>query len=355
MHRWSITCLLLHFNQHEALFRQILLHKKLSILEQSSYAMLELVETENMDKGTLNLLKHKPAIICTFHLGSYRMINLFLAKHKIPFCLVMGKEVVEKEGRAFASLFKELPGNNASDALPIINAEAPGSGLQMLRELKKGRSLVLYMDGNTGAGTVTAQNDNRCIIDFLHQQLFARKGISFLAHAAKVPIVPVACYRKSWDAIRLHFFDPIYPAVQQERHVFAAETTQRIYDLVTPLLKAYPEQWEAWLYLHKVAKISGSPNQELRYGKANTVSGRIIFNPALFGIFKINAVPFLLKKCGYSFYEIDPSLYDLLTTCQVKPLEKACFDKEIFNQLYDQQVLIDEKVDFDSSAPTNLT
>lgn len=62
------------FNQHEEIFKSILLYKKLSIVEQSAYDALDMVETENLNRDTLNVLKNKPSIICTFHTGSYRII-----------------------------------------------------------------------------------------------------------------------------------------------------------------------------------------------------------------------------------------------------------------------------------------
>ena len=326
------------FNQHEEIFKSILLYKKLSILEQSSYDVLDIVETENLKPETLAILRNKPSIICTFHTGSYRAINLFLIKKNIPFSLVMGKEVMEKEGEHFSTLYSQLPGKNNDDAFNIINAEAPHSGLQMLRELKKGRSLVLYIDGNSGAGNATIKNDNRCCVDFLNQQLFARKGIAWLAHAADVPIITVASYRPEWNIIRLRFFDPIYPA-GKDRNAFATQTTQAIYGLVAPLISENPAQWEAWLYIHKVANIINS-NVAIYDIDKSSIPARVNFNSSLFGIFKINKIPFLLKKNDYSFFEIDEELFDVLTANNLHSISKECIDQVVLNQLFEQGVLV---------------
>ena len=217
---------------HKDIFKNILLHKKLSILEQSTYEVLDFVEIENLSNDTLTQLKNKPNIICTFHTGSYRVVNLFLTSNKIPYSLVVGKDIVQQQGATFQSLYNGLSGNNPEADFNIIDAESANVGLQMLRELKKGRSLLLYIDGNTGAGAATTKNDNRCAINFLNQQLFARKGIAFLAHAANVPIITVASYRKSFEDIRLKFFNPIIPDAGKERTLFAEEATQQIYNLV---------------------------------------------------------------------------------------------------------------------------
>lgn len=328
----------LDVKDHKEIYKNILLHKKLSILEQSTYESLDFVTMENCSDEMVSLLKNKPTIICTFHTGSYRLLNLFLMKNKIPYSLVVGKNVVEQEGEAFRNIYNSLPGNQHENNFSIIDAENATVGLQMLRAIKSGRSLVLYMDGNTGAGAATTKNDNRCHIDFLGQQIFARKGIAFLAHAANIPIVTVASYRASWTDIRLKFFDPILPDINKDRGQFAEETTQRIYNLIAPLIKRYPEQWEAWLYIHKVAHIKHFETGRIDK-KVTSVTEKITLDSFRFGIFKINGSSFLLRKSNYSFYEINNSLYNILVNCDKGHVKKDCIDYPLLNQLYEQGVI----------------
>jgi hypothetical protein len=250
----------------------------------------------------------------------------------------MGEAIVQQEGDCFRNLYSNLPGMNNAGGFKIINAEDPHVGLQMLRELKKGRSLLLYIDGNTGAGAATTKNDNRCVINFLGQQLFARKGIAYLAHTARVPIVTVACYRHSWQDIRLKFYTPILPDATMDKTLFAERTTQYIYDQVSPLIKAYPEQWEGWLYIHKSAKIIQQPHRNPRI-KNIAPTEKIGFDSFRFGIFKLKGVPFLLNKNTYAFYEINKELYDLLTVCNHASVKREKIDNALFNKLYEQGVI----------------
>lgn len=328
------------FALHRNIYKNILLHKKLSILEQESLTILDYVVTENLDGEILPLLKSKPSIICTFHTGSYRVLNLLLMRHKIPFTLVMGKNVTEKEGVYFTNVYDNLVNKNETGNLNIIDAENARAGIQMLRALKQGRCLVLYIDGNSGSGETTAANQNSCIINFLNQQLYARKGIAYLAHLADVPVVTVAGYRKTWDEIRLRFFDPIYPDLYKDRNEFACNVTQQIYDFAAPLIKSYPEQWEAWLYLHKVAHIINKEDGLPRSFASDSKEDRVCFNSRLFGIFKLYSISFLLEKNTYSFYEIDNKLYDLLTGCINSPIKRGCFERSQFNELYEKGVLL---------------
>ncbi len=326
-------------NTHEELFKQILLHKKLSILEQSDYGVLDYVQTEGLTYEMITLLRNKPCVICTFHTGSYRILNLFLCQQKIPYALVLGNEVMEKQGHLFASLFQNLPGQSSTDRLNLINAESANSGMQMLKALKSGRSLLVYIDGNTGSGLNTSNNENSCLVNFLNQKLYARQGIAFLAHLAKVPLLTVASYRKTPENICLKFFDPVFPDLKQSRAHFASATTQLIYDQIAPLIKQYPEQWEAWLYIHKVARIINTPANEDEIVQNESSFQKIYFDSFRFGIFKVYAKPFLLKKHEYSFYEISTQLYNKLNRCTDFPIEKKCFDGEQLQQLMQEGVL----------------
>ncbi len=327
------------YQQHADLFTKIHLHKKLSILEQETIEALDYTVAEQFDAATETLLKNHPVIICTFHTGSYRLINLFLARHKISYSLVVGKDIIEKEGKMFLRIHEELSGN--PDSLKLINAESPGSGIQMLKDLKKGRSLLIYLDGNTGAGEQTETNGNHCIINFLNQQLYVRKGAAYLAHAVSVPIVPVVCYRKSLEQIRLRFFEPIYPAAEMDRTAFADQTMQRLYDLAAPVITAYPEQWEAWLYLHKVVRIINPPVGEKIVKLVAVHPEKVIFNAAAFGLYKISGHPFLFRKSSYFSYAITGATYRMLSSCLSGAMESGKINARLFAELYHEQVLID--------------
>jgi lauroyl/myristoyl acyltransferase len=324
---------------HEGIYKQILLHKKLSILEQSDYAVLDHVHTSGWSDSLLTMLKSQPTVICTFHTGSYRLLNLFLCRHQIDYTLVIATQVVKAEAELFSTLYHALPGNSNSNNLNIIDAEAPNALIQMLRELKKGRSLLFYIDGNTGAGSTASKNDNCCIIDFLNQQIYARKGIAYIAHLAKAAILPVVSYRSTWENIHLKFFEPIVPDRQTSRDQFAVETTQQLYDLVAPIISQHPEQWEGWLYLHKSVNIINQRKTVRERSPDDQLTNRIMLDSHSYGLCKINGLPFLLQKNNYSFYEISNTLYDTLRNCANKAIAPDCLEENTLRWLYKQRII----------------
>lgn len=323
-------------DKHMELFVNLMIHKKVSKLEQTDMTGLQYLQAEGFWDDASNLLRNQPSIICTFHTGSYRMLNLFLAKMQIPFTLVVGNSIMQEEGNDYISIYNDAIGHKNIEGLKIIDAESPKSALLMLRELKRGRSLVLYLDGNTGAGVATSKNNNQCLVNFLHQQLFARKGIAFLAHVANVPIIPVINYRKSWNDVRLKFHPPMAPDQNIDRERFAMETTQHLYDLVSEVVRSYPEQWEAWLYLHKVANIINKRTSP--QGQSN--GSFLKFDLSRFGVFKINKNSFLFQKDTYTSFPINHSLFRQLKKNIKNPINPADIKKEYLEELCENGVLI---------------
>lgn len=327
------------YEEHEEIFKNILLHQRLSNLDQAHQEALECVTCENLDDDKLGFLRKGGAILCTFHTGSYRVINQILIKHKIAFTLVIAKSIMDSEGDQFTSLYHRFSGDHEAGSFGIIDAESPSSGLQMLREMKKGKNLVLYIDGNTGAGNNDNEKNNLCDIQFLCQRIFARRGIAFLAHIFKAPILTVACYRKSIDDIRLQFFDPILPAAHQDREIFSKNATQKIYDFVAPVIAEYPEQWEGWMYLHKVANIVNSVSTFNRCVAANDDVGMML-NLTEFGVLKLLDDFYLFRKSGYASFHIDKELYGFLHRTISEPVMKEEIDSATFSQLFENNVLI---------------
>lgn len=320
---------------HMQIFLHLLIHKQLSKLEQGAEEALTYLTTENLTDDMLKYLRENPAIICTFHTGSYRMINMFLVKMKIPFTLVIGKSILSQEGQDYYSLFRSLNSETGEDGFRIIDAENAHSGLQMIRELKKGRVLLLFLDGNSGAGINTVKNENACIVDFLHQQIYARTGIGYLAHSVQVPIFPIINYRPSWNDVRLLFCEAILPHAEEERVEFAKRTIQLLYDHVAPIIRKYPEQWEAWLYLHKAAKISNQATP-----KRGKKTGEFLsFNIESFGLLKINSEPFLFQKGNYTSYPIDICLFSNLWKSMSEPVAIRNFKPHELDELHRRGVL----------------
>ena len=329
------------YDKHEGIFRNISINQKLSSLEQGYLNIQNRIVYENFSPDLLNTLKNNNGIICTFHLGSYRLINQFLLLNKMPLTIVASKAVVELQTDDFMNIRDKVDAQD-SDLIKIIDAESEHAITKILRDIKAGRILVFYIDGNMGTGENSPNNPNLINVSFLGKRLLVRKGIAYISHLAKVPIYTVACFRKKLDDIRIHFFDPIYPVSFSNRNKYAEFATQKIYHYIEPIIKKYPEQWEAWLYIHKAINFSNEPDKEEIMSDLSIPieSSLFVLNLREFGVFNLLECTYLFRKKGFKSYLIDLNLFDFLKKSITKPIKRTEINEVVFSQLYQNRVLI---------------
>ena len=130
------------FEKHVDIFKNILLNQSLSILDQDKLHLLEDTAINGLSSDKLERLRAGGNIICTFHLGSYRLLNLFLAANNIPFTLVVSKAVIDGQQDSFETGYSKITGGG-DDCFKMIAAEGAGALMQMCRELKNGKNLVI--------------------------------------------------------------------------------------------------------------------------------------------------------------------------------------------------------------------
>ncbi len=329
------------FGEHQTIFKHIHLYRQLSELEQHCASLVGEMQYPGLGDAHFNLLR-KGCILCTYHTGSYRAINLFLLHHRIPFTLVVAGRVLQEKGEQLKAAFRQQkPEGYSEENFTLIDAEAPGAAIRLLRQLKAGRVLVMYIDGNTGSGAPTAGNENACIVPFLGQRLFARSGIAYLAYTAGVPVVPVISYRETYSRICLRFHQPVTAGHGTGREGFVAATTQYLYQLLAGVVQSYPAQWEAWLYLHNMVNIVQVKEPEPLYMPAPLPgNGMLRFNCAEFGIFKADEDYLLFRKSGYLSYPINLELYNLLSHAARTPVERKETNRQLLDLLYVNRVLV---------------
>ncbi|MCU0468973.1 MAG: hypothetical protein MUF58_10245 [Arcicella sp.] len=305
-------------------FKNILFYQSWSGIDEQQF---DFVPEADID-GRLDFLvdiDEKPRIFCTYHLGSYRMLNLLLTNLGVNFSLVIDNHTVETQGEKFKRLieeFKQEMNPKIKNEFKILNAESPSIGLQMMREIKSGRSLVFYIDGNTGVGGVHRHDDKLTQINFLGKKFFARKGIAFISHATQTPIIPVLSHRVGDVEVKVNFYDAIIPSKQTEREIYCQQTTQRIYDLFSDVLRKYPEQWEGWLYVHKYMDIPSLirplENVAVRFEELEN-NVHFTFDKQRFGVFSIREQAYVFDRNTYMSHTIAPNIKDMLVAFNWQP------------------------------------
>lgn len=298
----------LPFDHHLDYFKHIVLHQQLSALEQKYPDALAFLSVEGLSQESSRLLHEKPSIICTFHSGSYRLLNTFLMDRQIPYALVASGTILQKQKDSYQQTFDRLHRSYLYHNFTLIEAESPSSALQMLRALKEGKSLLIYIDGNTG---VQPDHSKSHLANFLEGKIFTKSGVPVIAHIAGVPIINAISYRKSIDEPVLRFFDPIFPFAN--RQTFSELALQQIYDNFSSLLKQYPDQWEAWMYLHR--SLPPAKDRNTSFIPTDQLLAFVLTDKERFGLINTEKNRLLFDKDSYLSYPVDEFLYlDLFRT-----------------------------------------
>lgn len=229
--------------EHLPLFAKTVANRQLCFLDEE-YA--EVAPWRWISGHALNFenLKNQPAVIGTFHVGSYRLINHLLVHQGIRIALLVSSTVRQRQGADFLRN-SQLAGEDG--LCTLITADHPMAGLHILRAIKNGRTVVGYLDGNRGA----AGQQHVHALPFLNVPIRARIGLAHLARRAGVPFYGVLSKRNADGRIAIWKNRSIY-ANRDERVRISPETaTEMLYSDLAALIKQEPWQWDQWYYLHE--------------------------------------------------------------------------------------------------------
>lgn len=284
--------------------------------------------------GNVSLVtsRSQPFIFCAFHLGSYRALAAWLIELGYDFSILVRQEVYDQqlaEIQEHDRLIKSL--RASSSEVQVINAEDPTSLVKILRQLRAGRSLLVYMDGNTGTGT-----HKDALTTLLHQPIFAKQGAAFLSYASGVCMLPIFAYRRTDYRNIIVVESPIEPDKTISKERFSQQTTQYLYDRLGDYIAQYPTQWEAWGYIHHqlhLLPVSSNTTSEYSFQKIHYT-----FNQERFSLFLLKDSAVIFDRRQYLAYEISPDLYEYLSVLDFEHPRQILGD-DVFEELVMSEIL----------------
>ncbi|MCX6214803.1 hypothetical protein [Spirosoma sp.] len=319
--------------KHETMFRDLLLQQIFTTFDQQFLSAGDLVNL----RGRRKVGKHAegPRIYCTYHLGSYRLLTSVLFRQGVDCVLLVGSNMNRSQGDGMAEHIEGLRKKHGlTNVFRVVEAGRPSAGLTVLRELKAGRSLIVYVDGSPETFPDAGDEAQFLSVRFGNRRVLTRKGVGYLSHVTGVPIVPVVSYRGADSMNTLHYLKPIRPIVRSDRELYCQEAMQQLYDAFWPFLNKYPEQWEGWNYMHLFLE----PEKPL-----NSLSKRAdfqpVFNEERYSLCDLQQAPILFDRQNYQTYEITEDLRDLLMNLKEVESIEALVGQEVFGELLEMEVL----------------
>ncbi|MFB2117847.1 hypothetical protein [Parapedobacter sp. 2B3] len=284
------------------LFNELQANRMLSDLD---VRQAEAIDVTGWDDNWVDELRHNPGIVCTFHTGSYRFLSLLLARAGVPFSLVVAGQAVSDEREAFLNRY--LPVADQLGFRPdvsFIDAGQAGVLIRMMREAKRGRCLLVYLDGNSGAGTGGVEAANTTTVPFCGGRLRARKGMAVLAYRLAIPIYPVLCQRafprlgpETSHRLSYGLLHAIRPFPGESESAFSNRATTVLYHMLGQLAGRSPHEWEGWLNIHR----------QLLLQEAAPIGDRLAVEE--WAIYRWGKRAFLLHRPSYSSYEVSMADY----------------------------------------------
>lgn len=308
---------------HPKIIEEILLHRLMAELDGDGLFLLENTRIED-PHSILAAAKNSPVIFCTYHFGSYRLINMLLISRSFNYLLPVEGHIYTTQKADFLNHSDTYQRHfNSVSQFEVVNAEEPTNALTMARKARAGWSLLAYLDGNTGVQGAARKDAKMLKVSLLGRPIYARKGIAFLSHFLKLPIVPVFCEITGPVERRLIFHDPIAPRdSESDRDAYCQRATEQLYMLLGDYLKKSPSQWLGWIdmqqYLdldvtmpYESAETSGQATEA-----EEVVASRLVFNHERFGFIVRDGERVLLDKLTYEFLSVPESVYAVLDACR---------------------------------------
>ncbi|HVA54469.1 MAG TPA: hypothetical protein VNI53_01520 [Gammaproteobacteria bacterium] len=314
---------------HAGIIDDIFFNRDCSDLDEDSFFLLK--NTTISDRSSMLVAaKEKPVIFCTFHIGSYRLINHVLISRNLNYILpVEGKIYATQTARFMENFVGCQTYFNSDSQFMTVNAEEPTAALTMVRKARARWSLLAYIDGNTGVQGAGRRDIKMLRVPLLDRMIYARKGIAFLSHFLKLPIVPVLCEITGPMQRKITFHEQIEPSASAEdREAYCQMATEKLYSVLGEYLKKSPSQWLGWMELQKYLDMDGlGDNETVDEHDDGTVSdfdgivgNRLVFNHDRYGFIIQDDQRALLDKSTYKLLSLPENVSNLLESYR-QPIE----------------------------------
>lgn len=162
------------------------------------------------------------------HMGSWELAGVAASVYGASLFFIVGVQ----HNPLFNDLVNSLRGANSFETIP---RDDPSLLRKVVRNLKEGKVLAMNSDLRSKTKGVSVQ--------FLGKEANIVAGMALFARQAKVPIMPMVCYREGWTQHRCLFFDMIEPDRSLSKQEDWVRMTQLTLDHYETEIRKRPDQY----------------------------------------------------------------------------------------------------------------
>lgn len=174
-------------------------------------------------------------LLALFHVGPHRDVLPDLASAGIPFSAPVAGQVYQD-----FYLQKHLAPANFADCFELLAVDDPRIGRQLLKRIKAGRYLAIYVDGNMGPDGHHCREGIE-VVHFGNVKVRVKAGIARLASQFSLPVLPLFC--QSEPAGPVVYTGELLPPPMSNPDA-SQQLMQQLYQQLFQWVAARPEQWE---------------------------------------------------------------------------------------------------------------
>lgn len=194
--------------------------------------------------GYLDEVLVSGGIVATFHYGDYRALTKEIGRRAgakgVPVALVLDRPSFDSESSlAYGLHALQLKGLGTVE---YMVAEDSNVALQLLRFIKRGGIVIIYIDGNRGSGEDSVDLEAK----FVTSLIKVRSGIFRLLAMTSKPLIMAIADRTDKNVPILTFSSPY---CLERNHLL--EGIEFCYSHIRPLLHERPYLWRFWYRHHE--------------------------------------------------------------------------------------------------------
>ncbi|KUM54298.1 hypothetical protein AR688_13310 [Rheinheimera sp. EpRS3] len=177
-------------------------------------------------------------ILALFHFGLHRSILVDLACNGIPV-------VSPVAGKAYWDFYqqKHIAPAEFANCFNLIEVDNPSVGKQLVKQMRKGHIVTIYVDGNMGPDGVHV-SEGGVEVCFFNKKIHVKAGIARLASTFKMPVLPLFSLAKPNS-------ENCYQISAGELLPTNSDVMQGLYSQLERHIKQQPQEWEYITCCHR--------------------------------------------------------------------------------------------------------